>query len=692
MKQITSLKVAYSPWVFFILFLSADLLLVFAPVPLAVDLTILLFGILLPLITALFLLKTPASTKEKDSLFQTEWLEIKPWLWMVLAGLFVVTRIYKLTTLPWPVPDDGYVAYWANRLAVQGDWRMLYGNSHAEPLFFWALAGWFKLFQPTLLALKTFPVLVYVGVLAAGYFAARQYFSKTVSFIALWFLAFNFITLFINRQCQAAGFLLFLECLTFYLLGRYLILPTVKQAKFFWFLALCIGMGFYTYTAWPVIAVMAAFPIFWRKRDRLPDAVKKLAGFIVVPLVVILPLIHARALPGGGSVFQRLLSGHQGGLNLDYWIEFLWNGLGTIKEDPSKLGWLNPCLAALCWIGGLELWKQRSMSIARWIFLAFLMFLLPGLLTEPIEIYHVIAVLPLICVLAALGVNGLLLKTSLSKNKKLLLFLLLGVLSLGFDAYHYAGPGQLQDPAYWVRNQRHLMPVDFSRAYPLLEAAHQKGVPLFLFLNLNENNLDQTLNVVTSPFDEMGRTAFLKQDNQKAVLLVNANYEPFLKKEMPDSEWTWLSPDLANDDGGLMLGFVPVNASNQPILERWAKANDVFKRNNDIYMDPVSDQANETLKDLYAHYAIFQGDRFLESVFWQKVAFYEIYRHQIPEAVAALKNGVQNGYPSAQFYNQLGELFAFFGKKDEAEGYFKKALSCPVNRTTAEENLKHLQF
>jgi hypothetical protein len=691
MIKITSLKVAYSPWVFFILFLLADLLLVFAPVSLAVDLAILLFGILTPFIVALFLLKTPALGKEKDSFRQTEWFDVGCWLWVILAVLCAATSFYKLMTLPWPVPDDGYFAYWARRVEALGDWRILYGTSHVEPLFIWGLAAWFKFFQSSLLALKTFPIFVYAGILTAGYLAARQYFSKTISFMALWFLTFNFFTIFIMRQCEDALSLLLFECLSFYFLSHFLDKATNKN-KSFWLFAFCIGVGFYTYSAWPVVVVMAVLPVVMRVKKDFPESVKIFFGFILVALLLSWPLILSRLLPGGRALFQRVLSGHTMGLNLDYASIFFWNGLGTIKEDPSKLGWLNPCLVSLCLIGCLELWKQRFTPMAQWIFLALLLFMLPGLLTEPIEIYHIVAVLPLICVLGALGVHSLLLKTSYSKKINLLLFLLFGVLSLGFDAYHYAGPGQLQDPGYWVRNKRHLMPVDFSRAYPLLAAAHQKGTPLFLFLNLNENNMDQTLNVVTSPFDETGRTEFLKQDNQKAVLLVNANYETFLKKEIPDSDWIWLSPDLSNDGGGLMLGFVRINASDLKTLTRWAKANDVLKRNNDIYMDPVSNQADETLKDLYAHYAVFQGDRFLESVFWEKIAFYEVYRNKIPEAVAALKNGEQKGYPSAQVFNQLGELFAFFGKKDEAEVYFKKAIGCTVNRTTAEENLKHLQF
>jgi Flp pilus assembly protein TadD len=81
----------------------------------------------------------------------------------------------------------------------------------------------------------------------------------------------------------------------------------------------------------------------------------------------------------------------------------------------------------------------------------------------------------------------------------------------------------------------------------------------------------------------------------------------------------------------------------------------------------------------------------LESVFWEKVAFYEEFQMKIPEAVAALKNGTKDGYDAAQFYNKLGVLFTLFANKEEAKSYFEKALKCQVNRTTAAENLKRLE-
>lgn len=209
--NIFSLKLSYSPLWFFALFLTAEALLVFAPLSLAVDLTILLFGILVPFIIALFLLKKPVPASDGDSYFQTEWFEVGPWLWILLAVLFVATRFYKLTTLPWPLTEDGYVAYFANRLATQGDWHILNGCAQMEPLYIWGLAVWFKLFQSSLLALKTYSIVLYVGVLIAGYWGARRYFSKTISFVALWFLAFNFWAFFITRRCHASGALLFLR-------------------------------------------------------------------------------------------------------------------------------------------------------------------------------------------------------------------------------------------------------------------------------------------------------------------------------------------------------------------------------------------------------------------------------------------------------------------------------------------------
>jgi hypothetical protein len=689
-KKILSLKLSYSPWMFFVLFMAADAFLAFSRMSLAVDLAVLLFGILVPFTIVLISLKKPVAVSGKYSFYQTEWFDIGPWFWIVLAILFIITRFYKLTTLPWPLTEDGYVAYFANRVATQGDWKTLYGCAQMEPLYIWGLAAWFKLFQSSLLALKTYSIILYVGVLVAGYWGTRQYFSKTISFVALWFLAFNFWAFFITRRCHASGALLFFACLVFYLLGASLLPPPHRRAKFFWLLALCIGIGFYSYTAWPVVAAMAVLPIFLQTKSEFPPAVKKLIAFILIPLILVLPLIHARLSAGGTIYIQGLLAGRPAGL--DYLEALFWNGLRITRADPSNMGWLNPCLGALFLIGFLEVWRYRLFPWAKWVLWAFLIFLLPGILTNFFEIYRITADLPLICLLAALGFNAILSQFHFSKWKNIFIFFLLAFLSLGLDIYHYEGPGQLNDWNYWISNKRHFEFVDFSRAYPILETAHRNGTPLSIMIALNNNNnCDQTLNVVTTPFDNVSNLGALNHSDQKAALLVNGNYEPFLKKEFPDSEWTWLSPDLPSDYGGFMLGFIPINSSTVKILERWKKADDAFKRNNKILMDSVPDSADAGLKDLYAQYPIFHGDRFLESVFWDKVAYFEEYQNKIPEAVVALKNAAKDGYATAQFYSELGDLFAFNGYKKEAEGYFEKAIRCPVNRTTAVEKLKQLK-
>jgi hypothetical protein len=301
------------------------------------------------------------------------------------------------------------------------------------------------------------------------------------------------------------------------------------------------------------------------------------------------------------------------------------------------------------------------------------------------------SILPLVCVLAALGVRTLLSKTTLSHGKNITVFLLLAVFSLGLDIYHFDGPGQLCDWNHWVSNKGHFDSVDFSRAYPILESVHKSGRPLWVLSHLHNNNYDQTFNIASGPFDEAGHPDVLNQSNLTAALLVNCNYEPFLRKEFPESQWMWLSPELDNDYGGFALVFIPVNSRTEKILERWKRADEVFSQNNGIYLESPSDDNTEILKDLYAHYSIFRGDRFLESIFWGKVAYYEEIKTHIPEAAASLKKGIRNGYPAAQFYNQLGDLSAFSGNKEEAKGYFEKAMGCPVNRTTAVEHLKLLK-
>lgn len=213
-----------------------------------------------------------------------------------------------------------------------------------------------------------------------------------------------------------------------------------------------------------------------------------------------------------------------------------------------------------------------------------------------------------------------------------------------------------------------------------------------MLLNLNNKNSERTLDVAVYDYDETHVEDKPQRTVSRVVLLINSNYESFLKKRFLSSDWKWLSPDLPSDYGGFMIGFIPMAPENEPTLKRWKEADVIFQENDRLYDQyPRSGNLQPVLDDLASHYEAFKGDPFLESVFWAKAAFYEFQKGNVPGTLAALDNALQRGYPVAYLFNEKGVLLAQQGKTKAAERELRKAMACPVNRTSAWDNLQSLE-
>ncbi|HXL72206.1 MAG TPA: hypothetical protein VN963_01155, partial [bacterium] len=126
--------------------------------------------------------------------------------------------------------------------------------------------------------------------------------------------------------------------------------------------------------------------------------------------------------------------------------------------------------------------------------------------------------------------------------------------------------------------------------------------------------------------------------------------------------------------GGLEMGVIPCTPDSVKCLEQWKKADVVLA--DEIYTriaDQTHDPEGEALTLLQAREADFDGDSFLQSVYWNEIQELQVRRGNISGAIEALQNGIRLGFPNAYFYDSLGNLLKQEGRQSEADRDFAKA-------------------
>lgn len=662
----------------FLLFLVDFIFLSYVPLPFSVKIPCGALFFLFPFLWAL----TALPWKHPDT---SEIFFFKPWMFAAFVLLLLWSRFTHLTTVPfWPIMDEGRKPFFAMELLKKWDWTLLWGGSQIEPLYIWLLAFFFKLVPPSLTAIRLFPALVSLATVAVGCWTARQFFGRFFSFLFCAWLAFTFWPFTFSRLCMRVGFFLFFELAALGCLG--LFLKSRAKALLAVLLGLVTGLGFYTYTSWPVVALFFLSVLALRKSDNYREKAVTLFLFLVPLVLAAAPWAWARCHAGGLNYVSSLF--HPAGFLkafLDYGVCLFWYGFGTVPFGPNWGGLLNPVLGSLVFLGILNL--KARWPVLLWAAWAFFLALLPGALTGVVEPHRVTAALPLVALLGTGGLEFLL--AQVQCRNRLFLFLIFFVLSFGLDLYQFTGPYLDQTAATPDKNWRS---VERYRAFQILQKAAQVNGPIAVLDEFSPLYGDQTLKMAVYPFDPVLNPKLKLEDCHWMAVLTDSNYEPFLKARFPMGQWTWLAPDLLTRNGGLMLGLIPIDSQTQALFQHWGEANQAFgniasmliRRGPGQPLDPIE----ESLVKIQPQ---CEGDPFLESVYWEEKAFLASLDSNLPGIVEGCRKAIALGYPAANLYNDLGIFLALEGKKNEAYRNFVKALHCPVNRTAALEHLKELE-
>ncbi len=634
-------------------------------------------GLIVPLI---FTFKNPLLAFPEKSLFS-----VPSWLWIpIFLGAFFL-RFYKLTTLStWPTLDEASQGLAAINLMETGRFHFFYAVARNPPFYLWGLAGFFKIFSPSIFSLWAFPALISCATVLAAFWVGHEMKKPVFGLAFTLFTAFSFWPMYSGRFSHPPPLMLFWVYLALGCSIRFWKYGGENRLRETVLLAAVVGSGFYTFTAWPAAAFVFSLPLLVSvfKKEKYGGIRLVLYGAIILLLIV--PLAWGSWKEGFWD-YVRMVGGN-GDSTVSLAGRLKIAGIYLAAPFVSERlflnsfwgGFLNPILGALFFVGLFSIVLKREIYWVWYVTALFLLWL-PGLLTINFEMYRILLLCPFFLAGASWGLSVL--ASSVSADKRAFCFWIILFFSAALDSYHLF----VVYPEFQAlpENKTTLHSVEMAKAYRLIQEADQSRGPLVL---LTEFGLKPTAAFTVATY---GINVDQKEDHfirtpKYAVVLTNPNYQPFLEKIFPSAEWRFLSWDDSNWNNNLLLGFIPWVPATDEILRRWWKADQALLRVRDeSVQSKIDNDSVESARRLESSYVLFQKDPFLESIYWEKMAFYDSSSGTLSGAINNLEMGLKRGYPSANLYYSLGVFLGFEGRISEARRAFGMALKAPVDRTPA---------
>ena len=659
-------------WLYFILFFISLSLLSYGQLSLENQLWIGLFGLILPLGVGI----TLSLQNRKKSGFPDLSIEDSPpipfWSVMLFFALFIFLRFYRLTTVPfWPISDESVFSTLAFDLTKKWDWTLLRTDGQMEPLLLWLLSFWFKIMDPSILCLRIFTVFFSIASSLAAYFAARIFLNKSLSFIFVCLFSFSFWEIGLSRQCTPNDLIPFFELVAFAWLGFYW-RSKKDSSRWFWILVLSFwaGLGFYTYINWAVVWVfiLVCLVMIAVEKEKL-----KIVAFILISAGLAMPLVLARISPHSTSYAKHFFENFSLFSSISQYIRGLfWNGISSNPLGPAWGGYFDTVSGALILTGGLyslrNFFSKTLLILGVGIFLT----LLPGILTNNLELQRITPALPFFIFLAALGTKSLL--ENLKEFKLVVLSAVL-LFVIAFNTYQLFGP---YNDARQTPPGRHWRSMIYFKAHQILEDFRDQSGPVYIFNEWNEDYFDKTLDLSCYSFNATQKSKNIQKNPMWIAFLTNVDYEPFLKKEFPRLQIQSLDDSISPKDPNHLLRLFLVPFSNMPeqTLKNWLMADQDCRRISSSILNKNSSTPWSPFEKNYSDLAVqYSKDRFLASILWEKAASFPLIDGNYPEASLDFKQAIQNGYRVPHLMHNL-KLAVFLSQSSVQE---IKNLMIPVH-------------
>jgi hypothetical protein len=678
--------------------LISNILIAYFPFSIGLKVLIGLFGIFLPFVLAW--VTHPAPVPQKP-VYAIEFLPAIPlWGWFFLGGIALFPRLYRLTTLlAWPHFDEGQYGYYALMILHQGLDRFLYNGVPISPFYPIWLSVWFKLTGPSLTSLWASPLPFSLAVIPLVHWTGRQWgFSRSFSLLGALLAAIGFWFWYIGRFAMQVTLIPFGETLVLGILA-FLYRSRSSEEKLRWALLLgfCVGAVFYgIYFHWVIVAglILVTLLFSFRRSIQVPLAYGAALALTCSPLWVggfgktgFSYLHQLWALTDPSFSWPKIEN------SLSYISALFWGVPARYcTYQPVWGGFLNPVLGSLWMLGFLGSARSRD-PLGRWLVFASFFLLLPGLLTTDSEPFRIAPMAVPSLALIAWGFVSLF-KGTVPLTKTLCFGGLLLTASFSLDLYHLAVPlhRMWDDPGVWIK---YVKSINNARAFGILREKARTEGPGVVLSNFPTGVYDKTLDLADYSFNAGLNPALDPERARWAALLTNVNDQPFLRKIWGEGRSYWLSKDLPSSDGGGMLWIFPLTETNRPLLRRWLLADRSLKGFiEDYYSVSNLTQAGPYFgirNSLSAIRTYFEGDPYLASSYWLKMADLSIKGGRLDQAVLDMGEALREGFPAAHLFYRRGVLEMALGEKEAAQKDFKKARQAPLDFTRSKDLIENNQ-
>jgi hypothetical protein len=705
-------SVPFYPWVCFLIFGITNILLSYFPFSLESRLFLLILGFSLPMFLSIL---ASSSHEKKEKLFEDLNLSfsVPLWGWMIFFIFALFLRLSHLTSMTqWPLYDEGMFAHFGLQLSQSWSFQPFYGPSQVPCLYFWILALAFKILGPSLSSLWLVPAVLSCMTVPLVFLGARQWMNNWVSTFLTWLWAFSFWPLYEGRFCVQYPLFVFWMWLGIYLLGLFLKTPQgIRKNIFLVLLSTITAGGFYISISW----FLVAFTLLGGLYLGLPKKKVGLGSYFLWTTLLSSPWVLMAYRERFGAYVQGLwifgapirLKDYL--LNIAHYLSgIVWGipkSFQVSSYGPHWGGLLNPLLGSLFFLGLIRIWSFRENLGARFLAVLLVFLLAPAFCTNNLEYYRIIQVLPVLLIVIILG--AILLLRGLPQKYRGLVLAVLLIFSLAMDLYHLYGPCRcdaapelspsLKSDSRFLANEilnREIQP---------------KGWGL-VFDQFIDRPTDASLALATYRFNALINPLGSFDQARWMAVIANINYQPFLTKIFPSGKIYWLSKDSPPQDGGLMLFVAPLTQDSKPILRRWVHAANSLEGVYEL-SSPWDWKSFEEI------YPVFKDDRFLESFFWMNLAdqrftlglahgfigmtnsfeasngrtpsilFNETFLKNIIEET---QNAAQRGYPAANIYFRLGNLWYIAGDNPQAIKMYRRAINAPLDFTQSKAGLLNI--
>lgn len=677
-RPISNLLIFLSnPWIYFFVFAITNAILAYGSLGLVTNLYIALIGWVSPLMVGLVWF----SKKQFESqLFQEEIFPTIPLLWWFLGAVLAsLPRLYLLLNPNWPVPDEGVYGSIVLELGKKWDWHFLFTTGQVPPLAFWFGTIYSKCFGSSIFFIRFFSFLLSIVMLLGRYWCGRHFFSKSIMFLCFIFSCFSFGQLYISKFFDSEQFFVVFEIATLGTLGIFLNSNNPKSFSLnSRLLGFVIGLGFWVSIQWPLVAFMILVAVSYKLKKKILNCYK-----IWIPFFLFFSCFcyfsftekygeHIKMLlssPLHGDILNRLND------SFSNWTALFWGCDIQNSYGPVWGGMLNPISGSLFFIGIFELVRHRKNHLFKWVLVSFFVFMIPGLITSHFEIFRNSMTFPLLLLICALGAFSLLERINL--NRRGLCILAICLVAAPLDFVH-------------LLKSNHSIPnSNYKQAFNVLDQVQKKFGPGLILLDFEPDTWDRTLAITTYPFNAAQNPNLNPSESRWLAFIENVHYKPFLAQKFEKLTAFDLGLDGYWNQGDLTLFVIPIDSQFRSTSQKWLNINQLF---HNINVDVLFNDSGASLPQLYNNLSsaeeLMKGDRFLESIYYEKTMFFHRNHMDSTQMLSYLNDGLKKGYPLPHLLVTKGLLLSYMGQKKEAEIALQKAIASPLNQTDASEVLQ----